>query len=289
VKEYPVFIPSGDFHIGAVITVPDTDASGLVVMAPGGGGAPRSHRFALWNKLARTLAENGIASVRLEWPGVGDSTGEIFHTFYSLPHEHLITAAEFAMKATGITRIGLTGNCLAARASIISAPKLPTVESIVLVFLNPLGGTAGSEQVVSVAKSFFGRFPESVQNWARRMYMVVRRIRVGWKTLRGKRPHLIAQIRKLDPSIDLLLLESDTELAGRLPKMVSAMKGEGYNAEIDYLAGTSMRQFESREEQQVVIEKTTAWFVKSFKTAEETSTSVDSVIALDVESPAAVG
>src|SRR5206468_3179120 len=75
VREFPVFVPSRGERIGAVIAVPDADPRGLVLLMPGGGGAPRAHRYAMYTKVARGLAERGIASVRMDWRGVGDSTG----------------------------------------------------------------------------------------------------------------------------------------------------------------------------------------------------------------------
>ncbi|MGH2808969.1 MAG: alpha/beta fold hydrolase [Actinomycetota bacterium] len=292
-KEFPVFVPSGKEHIGAVITVPDGDIKGLVVQAPGGGGAPRSHRFGLWTKLSRSLADQGLASVRMEWPGVGDSTGELFSGFHALPLEHMVAVAEFAMEATGTKRVGLVGNCLAARAAVWSAPKLPTTESIVLIFLNPLGGTAGNEEIVTKAKNFFQAFPKPVERAARAAYMTWRRGRVLAKAAKAKRPPLMANVRALDPSIDVLFLESQTELAGRLPKMVASLKGKGdpRRIEIDYLTGSSMQQFESRAEQEKVIAATTNWFAQSFGATTESvaSEAAERIVRLEeAESSAAV-
>lgn len=290
-KEYPVFVPSGDVHIGAVITVPDGEVHGLVVQAPGGGGAPRSHRFALWTKLSRGLAEKGIASVRMEWPGVGDSTGELFSGFHALPLEHMKAVAEFAMEAVGTKRVGMVGNCLAARSVIWSVPSLPTTESIVLIFLNPLGGTAGNEEVVSKAKTFFQRFPKPVERAARAAYMTWRRGRVLFKAAKKRRPPLVSQIRSLDPSIDILLLESDTELAGRLPRMVRSMQRKNPKRKItmDYLSGSSMRQFETRDEQEKVISATAAWFAASFGSeGTESSQEPERIVRIDEATPAPV-
>lgn len=265
-KEYPVFIPSGHEHLGAVITVPDSEPRGIVLLAPGGGGAPRSHRFALWTKLARRLAEKGICSVRMEWPGVGDSTGRLFLGFDELPVHHLITVAKFAMASTRTHRLGIAGNCGGARAAIQAVPALPSCESMVFIFLNPLGSTAARADVIWTAKSLLARFPAPVRALARRSYLLLRRLLVALKTIRKGKGGLIGQLRNLGTSVDLLLLESDTELAGKLPKFVESMqrKGGPRRIGIDYLSGTTMRQFESQAEQETVIEAASRWFERSF-------------------------
>ena len=86
-REFPVFVPSRGERIGAVIAVPEEDPRGLVLLMPGGGGAPRSHRYAMYTKVARALAGRGIASVRMDWRGVGDSTGRARFSFHALPVE----------------------------------------------------------------------------------------------------------------------------------------------------------------------------------------------------------
>jgi hypothetical protein len=223
---------------------------------------------------------------------VGDSTGQLFSGFHALPLEHMVAVAEFAMEATGTTRLGLVGNCLAARASVWSAPMLPTTESAVLIFLNPLGGTAGNQEVVTKAKDFFDRFPGPVQKVARAAYMTWRRGRVLVKAAKAKRPPLLANVRALNPSIDILFLESETELAGRLPKLVKSLKrkNESRTIAIDYLTGSSMAQFESRAEQEKVIAATTAWFAASFGAERDTvPATAERVVRLeDAKSAAAV-
>src|SRR5438034_10292910 len=74
IREYPVFVPSGEERIAAVIAVPAGTPRGLVLLLPGGGGATRSQRYGLYTKVARGLAQRGIASARVEWRGSGEST-----------------------------------------------------------------------------------------------------------------------------------------------------------------------------------------------------------------------
>src|SRR5947207_163406 len=132
-KEYAVFVPSGDERIGAVICVPDAAPRGLVLLLPGGGGAPRSHRFGLFTKIARGLAELDIASVRMEWPGIGDSTGPARYSFRALPVEHASNLARFALRATGAPVFGMVGNCGGARTALLALPTVPEATAGVLM------------------------------------------------------------------------------------------------------------------------------------------------------------
>jgi alpha-beta hydrolase superfamily lysophospholipase len=71
-KEFPFFVPYEDQFLAGTLTVPDRDPEALVLLLAG-TGAPRSHRFQLWTRTARGLAEHGLASVRLDYRGIGAS------------------------------------------------------------------------------------------------------------------------------------------------------------------------------------------------------------------------
>jgi alpha-beta hydrolase superfamily lysophospholipase len=121
VKEELVFVPvGGSAYIASVAAVPNNDPRAVVVITTGGGGVPRSHKYRLWTKLARRLAEHDIASVRMEWPGVGDSTGPLRLSLFSPPVDELTEVARFAMAAMGTTRLGLVGTCLGARSGSLA-------------------------------------------------------------------------------------------------------------------------------------------------------------------------
>ena len=117
-REYPVWIQVKDHHIAAIVALPEGDPRAVVLFTTGGGGAPRSQRFRLWTRAARELADRGIASVRMEYEGVGDSTGagRIGLKWSQLPTDDVIEVARFAMSVTGTTQLGMSGNCAGARA-----------------------------------------------------------------------------------------------------------------------------------------------------------------------------
>jgi pimeloyl-ACP methyl ester carboxylesterase len=117
-NEYPMFVPWADGdHLAAVLTVPDSPPRGVVLLLQG-LGPPRSHRYQLWTKTARALAERGLASVRLDYPQVGDSTGVLHGTLDDPPVSETIAVATAAMRATGVTALAAVGNCMGGRTAL---------------------------------------------------------------------------------------------------------------------------------------------------------------------------
>ncbi|MGQ0669198.1 MAG: alpha/beta hydrolase [Actinomycetota bacterium] len=124
-KQFPVFIPHGDEHVAAVITAPEGPPRGLVLLTCG-IGAPRSHRFQLWTRLGERLAAEGLASARMDYIGIGDSTGERSDwSFVGPPVDEALAVAGFAMSAVGTDRFVVAGNCLGSRVALATAGVAP--------------------------------------------------------------------------------------------------------------------------------------------------------------------
>src|SRR2546421_331630 len=69
----PVYVRHGNERLAAILTVPARPRALVALLQ--GFGATRSHRNRLWTWISNDLAEQGIASVRFDYPGMGDSTG----------------------------------------------------------------------------------------------------------------------------------------------------------------------------------------------------------------------
>jgi alpha/beta superfamily hydrolase len=111
VREHPFFVPYEGEQLAVTLTVPDDDPVALVLLLAGTGAA-RSHRFQLWTRTARALAGRGLASVRMDYRGIGDSTGRLLQPVLGDHRlDQAIATATFAMEATGIDRLGVAGNC----------------------------------------------------------------------------------------------------------------------------------------------------------------------------------
>jgi len=132
-NEYPLFVPYEGEHLASVLTVPDEDPRGLILLVTG-TGAPRSHRFQLWTRLARRLAESGFASVRMDYRGIGDSTGRLLQpTLGDRRLDQALSVAHFGMRAVGTERLGVVGNCSGGIISLGVAATEPACQSAVCV------------------------------------------------------------------------------------------------------------------------------------------------------------
>jgi pimeloyl-ACP methyl ester carboxylesterase len=134
VNEHSVFVPLGDERIAAVLCLPETgDALGLWVLMPG-QGAPRStqYHFRFWTELARRLAERGVASIRMDHLGVGDSTRrlEVMAPDPGREQEPLAVAA-FGMAAVGTEVLGFAGHCYGGRLAVEAAMVHPRAIGVV--------------------------------------------------------------------------------------------------------------------------------------------------------------
>jgi len=264
VTQYPVFVPHGEEHLAAIVTVPEGEPRGLVVLVPGGGGAPRTHRFAVWTRAARALAHRGIATVRMDWQGVGDSTGTAAFSFADLPVEQLLTVLRFAQQATGAEQLGIAGNCLGARSAMEVVKRHDGFDSAVLMLLKALAGTKRRKGgVAGRAKAMVRRVPWLFRP-ARKLFWRAK----GRKG--GKGDPIMARIEEVARRMDLLIMESlEGRKTGRLPTTVARLQkeGTGHRLELRDLPGGSTRAFQSLTRQDYVIESLVDWFDRTLPPA----------------------
>jgi pimeloyl-ACP methyl ester carboxylesterase len=124
VKEYPVFVPWGEDHLAAVITVPEVEPRGLVVLC-GVPGAPRSHRYQVWARAAERLSDAGVASVRWEYMGLDDSTGSVTEVSMAVtPVDQSVAVTRYAQRALGVEKVVGVGNCMGAQSALSLAADL---------------------------------------------------------------------------------------------------------------------------------------------------------------------
>lgn len=137
--EYPIFIPLGQEHLAAIVTVPQEQPTSVVLFLQG-LGAPRSHRYGLWKKTAHGLAEQGIASVRFDYPQLGDSTGVFRAEMDTPPVEEARAVLDAARDALEVERFGLIGNCMGLLAGFEIAATDPACASVGCFLTDPPRG-----------------------------------------------------------------------------------------------------------------------------------------------------
>lgn len=131
--EQGVVFPSGDNKLVGIVAVPDEPASTAVLIVVGG---PQyrvgSHRqFTL---LARQLAEAGIASLRFDYTGMGDSEGKK-RSFEESEGDIFAALGALNDAVSGLSGVVLWGLCDAASTAMMFAHRFPEVTGMVL--LNP--------------------------------------------------------------------------------------------------------------------------------------------------------
>ncbi len=138
--DQPMFVPFGGGQLASVLTLPATKPRGLVLLLQG-LGASRSHKNRVWTRTARGLAAHGIASVRMDYPSMGDSTGTLRTGLDDLPRDEVATVASIAMDISGAERLGVIGNCMGLRTGFALASqdeRYVGIASILLGSAKPL-------------------------------------------------------------------------------------------------------------------------------------------------------
>ena len=127
-----VFESEGCRLVGIVAAPAKPIAVGVVIIVGGPQYRAGSHRqFTL---LARHLAEQGIASIRFDYRGMGDSEGD-FRNFEYIQADIRAAIACLSQQVTTICNIALWGLCDAASAALYYGHTDPRVSPLIL--LNP--------------------------------------------------------------------------------------------------------------------------------------------------------
>ena len=132
-EEQAVSFPcQGDWLYG-VLSLPQGACSrGVLIVVGGPQYRAGSHRqFTL---LARSLAAQGIAAMRFDYRGMGDSEGEA-RSFDTVDEDLRAAIDHFTAAVPGMRQVVLWGLCDAASATLMYAPGDPRVSGLVL--LNP--------------------------------------------------------------------------------------------------------------------------------------------------------
>lgn len=132
-QEQPtVFECAGERLIGIITRPENSHKTGVVIVVGGPQYRAGSHRqFTL---LARQLAEKGIASLRFDYRGMGDSEGEM-RNFEDIDSDIHAAIDNFMGQTPEIERVALWGLCDAASAALYYGHTDSRVKGLIL--LNP--------------------------------------------------------------------------------------------------------------------------------------------------------
>lgn len=157
-----VIFESGGNRLVGLIHVPRAPATQAVIILVGGPqyrvGAHRQYIH-----LARHLAENGIAAMRFDWTGIGDSEGD-YPGFTDLSGDFGAALDCLTKRLPELREISLWGLCEGASAILIDGVRDPRITGAILV--NPWVRTETGEAKAFVKHYYAGRV-FSRQFWLR--------------------------------------------------------------------------------------------------------------------------
>jgi pimeloyl-ACP methyl ester carboxylesterase len=126
VNEFPLFVEAGDDHVASVLTVPAGNPRGVVISLAGTG----RHNLigsTVCAYLSRRVVARGLAHVRLDYAGVGDSPG-LVRTWVlsdvSAASRQARAVLGAVREALGVRRFVAVGTCYGSRValSLVSDP-----------------------------------------------------------------------------------------------------------------------------------------------------------------------
>jgi len=183
VTEQAFLIDCRDVPMTAILALPDQPPSvGVVVVVGGPQTRVGSHRqFVL---LARALAAAGIACLRFDYRGMGDSVGEP-RDFERVSDDIGAAVAALRTRSPSIKHVVLWGLCDGATASAFHAADDPAISG--LVMLNPWVRTTAGEAAALVS-NYYGKRILSADFWRKLFGGQVdlsRRLREFWANWRN--------------------------------------------------------------------------------------------------------
>ncbi|MGK5627801.1 alpha/beta hydrolase [Streptomyces sp. URMC 123] len=147
--ERPCYLDADGERLFAVVTEPVGEPSGTgVLLLSGGVYVLSTNRNRMFVTLARRLAGRGHRVLRLDYRGVGESTGVISDYALDSPNPADVSAAVACLTEAGSRRIAAVGSCFGARAALHTLAGHPALESLVL--LSPPVGDAGRGEAATL-------------------------------------------------------------------------------------------------------------------------------------------
>lgn len=155
--EEPAYLPVGGEDVFAIMTRPVANPRGVgVVLLQGGSWIPAPGRNQMWVNAARHLAGTGFHVVRMDYHGVGESSGHIDNYRLDEPFVDDVTAAVDWLRREGAERVVLAGTCFGARTALAVAGSADGVAGVAC-FPLPIRDFEMGQQFVSYPWSWYLR------------------------------------------------------------------------------------------------------------------------------------
>ena len=146
-RETARYLQSGTETLFAVYTSPVSARTDLgVLLVHSGSNNFSAHRNGVWTDISRRLACEGIPSLRFDFAGTGESSGEFVLRLDGQPVTD-VTAAADALRATGCRRLLIIGSCFGGIPSVAAGVAREDITGMILVsppLVMPGGGGMAS-------------------------------------------------------------------------------------------------------------------------------------------------
>ncbi|MFA6915775.1 MAG: alpha/beta fold hydrolase [Parachlamydiales bacterium] len=131
-ERHPIQFKVGHQNLFGMMHMPLIGQKVPAVLICHGLGGDKNGRYRAYVILARMLAENGIACMRFDYRGCGDSEGEFSQVTLSSQVEDAIAASHFLQHYPGIdnTRLGIFGRSFGGLIAVHAAAKTKAFCSI---------------------------------------------------------------------------------------------------------------------------------------------------------------
>jgi pimeloyl-ACP methyl ester carboxylesterase len=131
--ETALYLRSGTETVFAVYTSPVSSPTDLgVLLVHSGPNNFSAHRNGVWTEISRRLARGGIPSLRFDFAGTGESSGEFVLRLDGQPVADATTAMD-ALRASGCRRLLVVGSCFGGIPGVVAGVAREDVAGMILV------------------------------------------------------------------------------------------------------------------------------------------------------------
>jgi pimeloyl-ACP methyl ester carboxylesterase len=270
IAEHPIFVPYERGRLAAVVTTPAGEPRGLTLLLTG-IGLPQVIGSALAARTAANLAQRGLASVRFDYEGIGESTGLVPE--FSLAETEsaaaqALSVLDTALQIVGAGRFAVAGSCIGSRVALQLARRPDCVGAVCIAFpLFELGTRTRLRRRSAVWAPV---------SFVRRHRLLRRVVLAPMKLIlaeRSSKPRLQALASALDHARVLVLYSSsprdyyDERARRRLEDVVATFSVTNRERfELRVLEAGPLTAFEALapEAQAVIVESVVDWLTVSF-------------------------
>jgi pimeloyl-ACP methyl ester carboxylesterase len=224
----------------------------------------------MWTRLARQLAESGLGSIRLDYHGMGDSSGQALEWTMEWESElfpQVVAAANMGMAALGVDRVAAVGNCGGARLALHLAGELPGSVGALCLLLTVLEDNSLTTVQRRVRFTKLAKVIKSVPLLRRVLVKALRNRRPAWN-VKAFLPGYFARALGRG-GVRVLYGERDREYSPRvhaaLLRIVAQLPVElRARFDLQVVPGVELGGFESVKAQELVIDAAVAWLTRAF-------------------------